>query len=394
MLLKDPKNGQAMLALADIAARSGAAKDEVAKLIGNAVAANPTEVAPRLLLIDFYLRKQDFKTALSEAQNAVVALPNSPEVLEALGRSQQAAGEFNQAITTFSKLAGMQPLSPRPHMILADAHMAAKNKEAAGVSLRKGLEIKPDLVEAQRALIVLDLDGKKFQEALTTARTVQKQRPKEAVGYVLEGDIYAFQKNWDSAAAAYRSGLKQVNSTELALKLHSVLLASGKAAEAEKLSSSWQKEHPKDAAFLGYLGDGALMRKDYSSAEKIYMAVIKLQPNSAVAYNNLAWVTDKLNKEGAVSYAEKANTLAPNQPAFMDTLALLLSAKGDHPKAADLQNKALALQPQSATLKLNLAKIYIGGGKKDLAKKELMELEKLGDKFTAQAEVANLLKGL
>ena len=394
VLAKDPKNGQAMLALADIAARSGAAKDEVAKLIGNAVAANPTEVAPRLLLIDFYLRKQDFKTALSEAQNAVVALPNSPEVLEALGRSQQAAGEFNQAITTFSKLAGMQPLSPRPHMILAEAHMAAKNKEAAGSSLRKGLEIKPDLVEAQRALIVLDLDGKKFQEALTTARTVQKQRPKEAVGYVLEGDIYAFQKNWDSAAAAYRGGLKQVNSTELALKLHSVLLASGKAAEADKLSSSWQKDNPKDAAFLGYLGDSALMRKDYSSAEKIYMALIKLQPDSAVAYNNLAWVTGKLNKEGAIAFAEKANTLAPNQPAFMDTEAMLLSDKGDYAKALEIQNKALALQPQNASFKFNLAKIHINGGKKDLARKELDELTKLGDKFAAQAEVATLLKGL
>ena len=394
VLAKDPKNGQAMLALADIAAKSGAPKEEIAKLISNAVAANPTEVAPHLLQIDFYLRKQDFKGALSAAQSAVVALPDNPDVLEALGRSQQAAGEFNQAIATYNKLAGMQPLSPRPYMILADAHMAAKNKEAAGVSLRKGLEIKPDLVEAQRALITLDLDGKRFQEALTMARTMQKQRSKEAVGYVLEGDIYAFQKNWDSAVTAYRGGLKQVNSTELALKLHSVLLASGKAAEADKLSSSWQKDNPRDAAFLGYLGDGALMRKDYGTAEKRYMAVVQLQPDSAVAYNNLAWVTDKLNKEGAVSYAEKANTLAPNQPAFMDTLAMLLSAKGDYPKAAEIENNALALQPRNPTLKLSLAKIHIGGGRKDLAKKELIELEKLGDKFTSQAEVSSLLKGL
>ena len=394
VLVKDPKNGQAMLALADIAARSGATKEEVAKLIGNAVAANSTEMAPRLLLIDLYLRKQDAKAALSAAQSAVVALPNSPEVLELLGRSQQAAGEFNQAVTTYHKLAAMMPSSPRPYLILADAQMAAKNKEAAGDNLRKGLEIKPDLVEAQRALIALNLDAKKFDEAMAVARTVQKQRPKEVVGYVLEGDIYAFQKNWDTAATAYRSGLKQVNSTELALKLHSALIASGKGSEADKLSSTWQKENPRDAAFLGYLGDGALMRKDYSSAEKIYMAMIKLQPDSAVAYNNLAWVTEKLNKDNALSYAEKANTLAPNQPAFLDTHAMLLSAKGDHLKAAELENKALALQPQNGTLKLNLAKIYIGGGKKDLAKKELLELEKLGDNFTAQAEVANLLKSL
>ena len=145
---------------------------------------------------------------------------------------------------------------------------------------------------------------------------------------------------------------------------------------------------------LAYLGDSALMRKDYSSAEKIYIALIKLQPDSALAYNNLAWVTGKLNKEGAIAFAEKANSLAPNQPGFMDTEAMLLSDKGDYAKALELQNKVVALQPQNATFKLNLAKIHINGGKKDLARKELEELTKLGDKFVAQAEVANLLKGL
>lgn len=394
VLAKDPKNGRAWLALAELAARSGAAKEEVAKLIGNAVAANPADPASRLLLINFHLRNKDFKQASSAAQNAVAALPDSPEVLDALGRTQQASGELNQAIASYNKLAAMQPLSPQPHMRLAAAHLAEKNKEAAHSSVRKALEIKPDLLEAQRALIALDLDAKKLQDALTTARTVQKQRPKEAAGYVLEGDINASQKNWDSAATAYRVGLKQVNSSELAIKLHSVLLASGKGAEADKFLFSWQKDNPKDAAFLFYQGTRALARKDYGSAEKNYAEVIKLQPNHAVAYNNLAWVSSKLNKEGAIAYAEKANALAPNQPAFMDTLAILLSDKGDYAKAVELQNKALSLQPQNALFKLNLAKIHIKGGKKDLARKELDELSKLGDKFPAQAEVATLLKSL
>ncbi|OGA97424.1 MAG: hypothetical protein A3E79_13880 [Burkholderiales bacterium RIFCSPHIGHO2_12_FULL_61_11] len=394
VLAKDPKNGQAWLALAELAARSGAAKDEVARLIGKAVAAKPADVAPRLLLINFHLRNKDFKQASSAAQSAVAALPDSPEVLDALGRTQQAAGELNQAIASYNKLAGLQPLSPQPHLRLAAAHLAEKNKEAARASLRKALEIKPDLLQAQRALIALDLDAKKLGEALATARTVQQQRPKEAAGYVFEGDINASQKKWDSAATAYRVGLKQVNSSDLAIKLHSVLLASGKGAEADKFLSTWQKDNPKDAAFLYYQGTRALARKDYGSAEKNYAEVIKLQPNNAVAYNNLAWVTSRLNKDGAVAYAERANTLAPNQPAFMDTLAMLLSDKGDYAKAVELQTKALALQPQNALFKLNLAKIHIKGGKKDLARKELNELTKLGDKFPAQGEVSTLLTGL
>ncbi|PIY27670.1 MAG: PEP-CTERM system TPR-repeat protein PrsT, partial [Comamonadaceae bacterium CG_4_10_14_3_um_filter_60_42] len=294
----------------------------------------------------------------------------------------------------YNKLATMQPQSPLPHMRLADVHLAAKNKEAAAASLRKALEIKPDLMQAQRGSILLDMDAKNVEGALTTARTMQKQAPKDAVGYVLEGDIHASQKNWDAAATAYRNGLKQLSSPELAVKLHSVLLATNKTAEADKFAAGWQKDHPKDGVFMLYLGDRAIARRDYATAEKLYTAVTKLQPNNAIAYNNLAWVTARLNKPGALALAEKANALAPNQPAFMDTLAVLMSDKGDYARALELQTKVLASQPQNPVFKLNLAKIHIKGGKKDLAKKELDDLTKLGDKFGGQAEVAELLKGL
>ena len=78
----------------------------------------------------------------------------------------------------------------------------------------------------------------------------------------------------------------------------------------------------------------------------------------------------------------------------MDTLAMLLSDKNDYAKALEWQTKAVTLQPENTLFKLNMAKIHIKGGKKDLAKKELDELVKLGDKFPAQAEVTGLLKSL
>jgi cellulose synthase operon protein C len=394
LLSTNPKNGQALLALAELSARANAPKDETAKLISKAVDANPTDAVPRLLLIDFYLKGGEPKQAMSVAQNALAALPDSPEVLEALGRVQQASGEQNQAITSYTKLAAMQPLSPAPYLLLADAHMGSKNKEAATSSLRKALEIKPDLVEAQRGLIMLSMEANKFPEAVAMAKNVQKQRPKESIGYVMEGDVGAAQKKWSDATIAYNMGLKEAPSPELAIKLHSATSASGKPADAEKFAAGWLKEHPNDSAFQFYLGDFAIARKDYAIAEKNYTAVIKLQPTNAAAFNNLAWVTGKLNKPGAIEFAETANKLAPNQPALMDTLAMLLSEKKDYAKALEWQSKAVAAQPQNALFKLNLAKIHISGGKKDLARKELDELVKLGDKFAGQAEVASLIKAL
>jgi putative PEP-CTERM system TPR-repeat lipoprotein len=208
LVAKNPKNGQALLALAQLAANQNAPKEEVAGLLAKAIDANPADATPRLLLIELYLRSNDNKQALATAQSAVAAVPNSPELLAALGRVQLASGETNQAIATFGKLVALQPLSPRPQMLLAGAQAANKDQPAARQSLRKALEIKPDELDAQRALIALDLEAKSYAEANKTARTVQEQRPKSPVGFVLEGDIANARKDWDAAARAYRTALQ------------------------------------------------------------------------------------------------------------------------------------------------------------------------------------------
>ncbi len=395
VLAKEPKNGQALLALAELASRTGAPTEEVAALIGKAVDANPTEAAARMLLVEFYLGNKQLPKALAAAQSAVSALPESPELLDALGRAQLASGETNQAIATFNKVAAMQSLSAFPLLRLADAHLIAKNKDAAVLSLKKALDVKPDLIDAQRGLIQFSMQDKKYSEAQALARSVQKQRPKEAIGYVMEGDVLLAQQKWDAAGTVFRSALKVVpDASEIALKLHASLLASSKTAEADKFSASWLKDHPKDVTFPFYLGDLAIARKDYAGAEKFYGSVARLQPTNAVALNNLAWVTGQLNKPGAVAIAESALKLAPTQPAFMDTLASLLSDKNEYDKALEWQNKAITAQPQNNLFKFNLAKIHIKGGKKDLARTELEALAKLGDKYPGQADVASLLKTL
>lgn len=394
LLAKDPKNVQALVALIDLRARSGATAEEQKALIDKAVAASPGEPAPRLLQVSFHLRNKDPKQALSAAQNAVAALPDNADVLDALGGAQKAAGELNQAVTTYNKLAGLQPLSPTPHLRLADVHMAAKNPEAAAQSLRKALEIKPDLLAAQRGLAGLQVQGNKPGDAIAVAQAVQKQRPKEAIGYSLEADIHVSQKKLDAAVLALRSGLKQVpNATELAVKLNALLAAGGKAGEAGQFAASWVKEHPKDAVFIMHLGDQAIVRRDYAAAEKQYLAAMQIQPNQPLIYNNLAWVSGQLGRANAIELAEKAVSMAPGNASFIDTLAMLHSGKAQHAKAIELQTKVLSLQPDNALFKLNMARIHLAAGDKAKAKPLLTDLQALGDKFGGQAEVAKLLAG-
>ena len=390
-LSKSPNNVQAWLELADLESKTGASKDDVSKLLAKAVAANPEDVTARLFLISFFLQSKDVKAAVMAAQNAVTVLPGNAAILDALGRTLMASGEFNQALMTFQKLAAQEVNSYLPHMRMAGVYAATKNKELTIKSLNQVLELKPDFRPAQRNLILIDVGDKNYAHALSTARLIQQQAPKDEEGYSIEADIFAVQKKWPEALSALQLGLKQVNSPALAFKTHAFLTEAGKIAEADKFSTKWLTDNPADLNFLLYLGDAALARNDLLLAEKIYLSLINKKSTNAVAYNNLAWILDKLNKSGALVYAEKANVLLPNQPAFMDTLAHIYANIGNFDKAVDLQLKVLSIEPKNMGFKLNLAKIYIKGGKKDLARKQLEELRSLGNNFPAHDEVTTLL---
>lgn len=391
---RNPKNARALMALAEVRASHGGSKDEVADLIRRAVDSAPSDKAPRIMLVEHYLRQNDAKTALSTAQTAVAALPDVPELIDALGRAQTASGEYNQAMSSFNKLQSLLPNSPLPYVRMASAQVANKDKQAAIQSLRKALDIQPDLLAAQRGLVNLTLENSQPSDALAMSRMVQKQRPKEGVGYILEGDVHGAAKNWSLSADAYRAGLKVAPGPELAIKLHTALTMGGKAAEAARFMTDWQKDHPKDAAVLMYLGDRAIAAKQWADAQSPYERVLELQPKNALALNNLAWVAGRLGRGDAVALAERANEAAPNQPAFMDTLAMLLSEKGEHARALAIQKKVVELQSNTPLFKLNLARIQIKAGERDAARTLLNELSAMGDRFSGQSDVEQLRKNL
>ena len=387
----NPKNSGALMALAVL---PGTSSEAAADYLKKAIAVSPTQGEPRLLLIRRYLTDKNLSLAAVAAQDAVTALPDQPEIVDALGQVQLKSGEMNQAIATFAKVTELVPSMSQPLIRLADAQIQAGNRDAARESLRRALAIKPDLVDAQRRLASIDLSMDALPDAIDIARTMQRQRPTEAVGFALEGDLDASQRDWGKAAAAYRAGLKQVPSTELAVKLDTVLISSGADAEARGFEATWLKAHADDAIFIFHVGDTALAKKDYAAAESAYATVVKLQPTNAAGYNNLAWVASLQGKPGALAHAQKANELAPNQPAFMDTMAAVLAASGQVDKAIDLQKKVVAQVPTNDSFKLDLAKLYIKAGNKAEARAQLDQLAALGKKFAGQAEVISLRKDL
>lgn len=394
MVRTDPRHVNARLAIADLRLRAGAPREQVAALLAEAIKLAPAEAAPRLALVDLHLRAKDFKAALAVAQDASAALPSNLDVMDALGRAQFESGDLQQALNTFRRLAGASPNTAQTHLRLADVHLALRDPRAAEASFRRALEAQPDSQPAQRGLVNLALADKRPRDALAVARTMQQQRPHAAAGWLFEADIQQRLKNPTAAIAAYRNGLRQRPHPELAARLHAALLAAGQRAEADRLAAEWDRDRPGDPTMDQHLAGVAITRGDFAQAEQRLARVVERQPDNALALNNLAWLMVRQGRSGAVPLAERANELLPGRPPLMDTLAGALAAEKQWQRALALQKEVVERAPEDFYLRLNLARIAIQAGDKELARSELEKIARHGGRSGLQADAAQLLKTL
>ena len=391
LLKADPRNSQALLALAELKARTGGTPAEVLAQLNLAVLTNPDDAYSRLALIDQHLSQKDYKSALVAAQSATAALPEDFDLLGKLGHVLLANGDTNQAQTTFQKMVSVQPRSIPGLLGLADAQLAAKDEAGATRTVRKALDVAPDSLPVQRAFIMLAAHQKRFDEALPVARRMQTVRSNDALGWLLEGEVALAQQKWDAAATAYRTATTKTNPGPSAVRWHFTLLSAKKQAEAGRMADTWLKDHPKDVSFLQHLGDSALNSADYPTAERRYRELLLVQPEQPVALNNIAWLLMQQGKPGALDFAERAVKAAPEQAPLIDTLAQALAAEKRFPEAIAEQKKALALAPEASVFRLNLAKYLLQSGDKPGALVELQTLSKKGKAVPEQAEVQTLI---
>lgn len=393
VLAKNPKSAESLLALAELKARRRASADEVVGLINKSIGANPTAVQPRVALINYHLATNQTRNAGLVAQSAIAAFPDNAEIHMAAGRAFHAAGSLEQAAAAYGRWARISPKSPAPLTQLADVQMQTKQLDAAADSLRKALALQPDYLEAQRRQVALDVRRNRHPQALETARLIQKQRPKEVAGYVLEGDVHTSSKAWGLAVAAYRNGLKKVDGPQLATRLHGAL-RQDKPAEADTFAADRLAKYPDEAAFRVYLAESALAAGDFPGSMRHYEALLVKRPDNALWLNNLAYAAGRAQDPKALEYAQKAATLAPENPAILDTLGVLLVEKGEIARGIELLRKATELGPQYPAIRLNLAKSLVKAGQKPAARKELEDLAKLGASFSGRSEVERLLSTL
>ena len=131
---------------------------------------------------------------------------------------------------------------------------------------------------------------------------------------------------------------------------------------------------------------------DHDGAIQRYRKVIAVQPNNAVALNNLAYslAVHKRQPAEARPLAQRASALAPREPTILDTLAWIEHLLGNKANAARLIAGAVNGAPTNAEVRLHAAFIYAESSAPAAALAELNFAVKYDATLAARADVKQL----
>lgn len=147
------------------------------------------------------------------------------------------------------------------------------------------------------------------------------------------------------------------------------LLAAGKFKEALEAVALCQDSLPGNVEVpiqlvpelerLGHKKEaGELFQKTLAP----YEALCKEYPRCAWSHNSIAWLSAccRRNLDEALTHAQKAVELAPNNAGHIDTLAEVHFQRGDKDKAVEFEKKVIALEPKRPYFRKQLKRLEAG----------------------------------
>lgn len=395
MLAENPKRADVLLAQVELETAVGGDDALIRKLFESAIEANPDLIPARVGYAGYLASKKEAKQALNVVRDAQSIAPDHPAVLRMLARVLLANGEREQAISALQKRADLAPSSGAAWLELGVTQLRTGDASGAEASLKRAISVAPKDADAYIGLFPILMKTQSYAEALKFARALQRERPDASAGYLAEADVYAAQKDWEAAVRLAKKAHETWPSTVTVSVLHRLLINDAKLSDARKLFAEWIKANPKDQVAMAKVAENLMSAKQFKEAEGVYTALLEKAPNNAMALNNLAWLTHLRKDAKAIGYARRAVELAPENAAILDTLGVIEVDLGQTDAGIGRLEKAVALAPNVADIKLNLADAYIKAGRMGDAKSIVEALSGSVPKNTpAAARLAELASKL
>lgn len=394
ILKAHPDYTPALLAKGNLALSRGK-KEEAQKVFAEAAHAQKSLAAYQSLVGEL-LRDKKIEAALTEAEAASKAFPQSAPALQLLGLAKMNGKDIKGAEAAFLqsvKLAGNK--SADGYQGLGDFYLSQKRLPDAANAYQQAIKLEPNRGNLYVRLAEIQNAQGQTAAAEKTLRITIDKAPKNPAAHAVLADFYLQSRRPDQAISHYQQAQKLLGKpdTTLLLRLGNAYYAKGDAKSGAAQMRQALAIDPKLVIARFTLASAAEAAGDRATAESEYRKILEQVPNYAPALNNLAYLyaSQNRNLEQAQRYVDSAIKVAPQDLTLQDTLGWLQYRRGQHAAAVKTLSAVANKLDKEANVQFHLGAALIANGQKAQGVAAIQQALKLNPNFSEAAEAKALL---
>jgi tetratricopeptide (TPR) repeat protein len=361
-----PDYVMARLELAQLQLR-GRDFDAALKSSEEALAIDRGSTAARLIASTALMGQKKFAESRQLLDSMLQANPSAPDVLFQLGRVNLADNKYKEAEDAFRRSYELNPANSLGLMGMVETELAQNHSDKAMQLLQTEAAKAPNRMDLVLALGNVAIRTGQYDLAVSYFQKVAASLPK---GSKAQGDLFS------RIGEAYRRKGDLTNAIAALQKAREIL--------------------PENGVVLSTLALVLEAAERWSEARQVYEVVLKLDPNNAVALNNLAYLLTEHGGDlnDALTKAQRAKQLLPDLTEVSDTLGWIYLKKNLTDNAIDIFKELVIKVPSSAIFRYHLGMAYSQKGDRTRALKELQDALKFNPTKEDRERIQQLITRL
>lgn len=255
-------------------------------------------------------------------------------------------------------------------LVRAISLMGMRRYGEARTELQSLVKRRPQFLDAQLQLGLLDIAEKRYREADDVFRRVYQPGQADLRPLMGLAESQIGQNQFDSALNLLSQELKRSpNSAEIRLAFASTAVRAGRYGLALQQYQQLAASAPNSAEIRIRLGEIHDQQGDLGQAIACFQKAAELEPKSPSAHNHLAFALDRAGqKEEAIQSYGRSLALHPDDPVIQNNLAFLLAeTRKDLDGAMKLAERAQQKLPDNPGVTDTLGWVYLRKGMRDSA---------------------------
>lgn len=318
-------------------------------------------------------------------------------------------GKLRDALDAFEQSIKWDSRQLMPVYYLALINLQLGNLVQAEDYGEKALALAPLAVEVRKALTLVKLRKKAFEEAEQLIRPVAQQRVGDRLAKELLADALRGEKRFDAALPLYRELAEQYPSAKSETRLGITLIAAGQTTEglahlkaavqkdpgfapawialvrtlsnegqhetALRYLNTYRENAPNDPTAWNLTGVVRLASGDEEGARQAYQKAAQIAPGDPPANHALAALAVK--QHNYVEARQRYGKVLKHHQGYLPTILLLAqleALEGEPEKMVKRLEEAIAEHPESISPRLMLARHYLAIGEPEKVQTALVGL--------------------